>query len=356
MIMKKLPLLLLLFIFACNSEPASNEQTATSESASEVSAFEGLEVEILKNDELDYERLRIYPIVADQDFISEHEIAANLKNLKEAIDIKGFRITEKKPYGRFGDSDAVNNLTVQNKSQDTIYLMAGDIVQGGKQDRVLAMDMIVPPRTITDIPVFCVEPNRWEYQDGQAQETDSPDLAINNDHLAEQNRKVFAFTGYYNVASSDLRKTMKQTNNQQAVWDKVGDLTAINNAESSTGTYTNLENSDSYTSKRNEYIQFFTDKFSLRDDVVGTIAVSGSEVIAVDIFSHPNLFKKQYEVLIHSYVTDAVSNGKDVVMSEETIKRKGEKILRTFDAKTKNKEDNTSSYFYNGKLIHFTEL
>ncbi len=353
MIMKKLPLLLLLFIFACNNEPASDQKSISE--MSQESVFEGLTVETLKNADLDFEKLRIYPITANTDFIKDHEIAENLKNLKEAMDIKGFRITEKKPYGRFEDSDAVNNLTVQNKSQDTIYLMAGDIVQGGKQDRVLAIDMIVPPRTIRDIPVFCVEPHRWEYKDENV-DSESPDLAINHDHLAAQNKKVFAFTGYYNVASSDLRKTMKQTNDQQAVWDKVGELTAINNAESSTGAYANLENSSDFTKKRNEYIQFFTEKFDQRDDVIGMIAVSGTEVIAVDIFSHPNLFKKQYEVLIHSYITDAMSNGKDVVMSEETIKRQSKKILKSFKQKTKQKNNNASNYFYDGKLIHFTEF
>lgn len=353
--MKKLPFLLLLLIFACNTENSNPETKHSNPDNPKSELNHPIKIETQQNDELGFENLKIYPVIADANFIAAYNIAANLKNLKEAIDIKGFRITEKKPFGRFEDSDAVNNLTVQNKSQDTIYLMAGDVIQGGKQDRVLAVDMIVAPRTISDIPVFCVEPHRWEYID----ESDSEgpvDLAVNNNHLAEQNKKIYAFTGYYNVASNDLRKTMKQTNNQQAVWNKVGDLTALNNAESSTGAYTNLENSSSFTNKRNEYIQFFSEKFNHRDDVIGMVAVSGTTVLGTDIFTHPNLFKKQYEVLIHAYITEAMSSGKKVIMSDESIDRYGKKLVRNFEKAINAKKANQSSYYYNGKLIHFTEL
>ncbi|MFT5168075.1 MAG: hypothetical protein ACI8P3_003314 [Saprospiraceae bacterium] len=352
MIMKKLPFLLLLLFFACNNEPIGTD-AASNKPATAISA-EGINIETTLKEELDYEKLRIYPIVADEQLIADHTIASNFKNLKEAIDIKGFRITENKPFGRFEDNDAVNNLTVQNKSRDTIYLMAGDVVQGGMQDRVLAMDMVVPPRTITNISVFCVEPHRWEYRDNNT--GDNPDMAIADDHLSAQNKKIFAFTGYYNVASNDLRKTMKQTNDQGAVWQKVGDLTAFNNAESDTGAYTNLENSETFTKERNEYIQFFSGKFDLRNDVVGMLAVSGSKVLGVDIFTHPNLFKKQYEVLIHSYITEAMSAGDKPIMTTESINHYSEKLIRKFNAARETSKNDQSNYNYNGKLIHFTDL
>ena len=351
--MKKLPFFLLILLFACNNEPTGlNDNTSDT---TDNQKTENIQVETSENAELSFDNLTIYPITADANFIAAYTIASNLKNLKEAIDIKGFRITEKKPFGRFEDSGAVNNLTVQNKSQDTIYLMAGDVVQGGMQDRVLASDMILPPRTITDIPVFCVEPHRWEYKE-EGEEESRHDLAVADDHIAEQNKKIFAFTGYYNVASNDLRKTMKETNNQQAVWNKVGDLTALNNAESTTGTYANLENSKTFTNERNEYVQFFTEKLDHRDDVIGMVAVSGTKVLGTDIFTHPNLFKKQYEVLIHSYITEAMSSGKKVIMSEESVKHYGDKLLKKFNRAIDKKETDQSNYYYKGKLIHFTDL
>ncbi len=52
----------------------------------------------------------------------------------------------------------MNKLFVENNSQDTIILLAGEVVKGGKQDRTLATDLILPPgKGKKDINVFCVE-------------------------------------------------------------------------------------------------------------------------------------------------------------------------------------------------------
>ena len=43
-----------------------------------------------------------------------------------------------------------------------MILLAGEIVTGGKQDRVVGKDRIVPPHSDPiDLSVFCVEPGRW---------------------------------------------------------------------------------------------------------------------------------------------------------------------------------------------------
>lgn len=40
----------------------------------------------------------------------------------------------------------VNQLAIENRSQaEDIYVQAGDIVKGGKQDRVLSVDLVLPP-------------------------------------------------------------------------------------------------------------------------------------------------------------------------------------------------------------------
>ena len=127
--MKKLTFLLVLFLAACKTDKTTNSETITEANV------QNFEIDLTTNEELDFEKMRIYPIVASDEHIANHAELASYKNLKEAMDIKGFRITEAKPFGDFQDVNAVNNLTVQNKSKDTIYLMAGDVVQGGNQDR-----------------------------------------------------------------------------------------------------------------------------------------------------------------------------------------------------------------------------
>src|SRR6476646_7260160 len=56
----------------------------------------------------------------------------------------------------------VNKLMLVNNSKRPLLLLAGEIVTGGKQDRVIAKDRIVPPESDPiDLSVFCVEPGRW---------------------------------------------------------------------------------------------------------------------------------------------------------------------------------------------------
>ena len=56
----------------------------------------------------------------------------------------------------------VEELVIRNLGNQEVFIQAGDIVKGGKQDRVLIVSMMVPPHS-GDIPVgaFCVEEGRW---------------------------------------------------------------------------------------------------------------------------------------------------------------------------------------------------
>jgi hypothetical protein len=60
------------------------------------------------------------------------------------------------------DSAEVNRLVLINNSKRPLLLLAGEIVAGGKQDRVIAKDRIIPAESDpVDLSVFCVEPGRW---------------------------------------------------------------------------------------------------------------------------------------------------------------------------------------------------
>lgn len=62
----------------------------------------------------------------------------------------------------------VNQLVLVNNSQRPLILLAGEIVTGGKQDRVVAKDRIVPAESDpVDLGVFCVEPHRWVETSGK---------------------------------------------------------------------------------------------------------------------------------------------------------------------------------------------
>src|SRR5450755_1712204 len=60
------------------------------------------------------------------------------------------------------DGAQVNSLVLVNNSKRPLILLAGEIVTGGKQDRIIGKDRIIPAESDPiDLGVFCVEPGRW---------------------------------------------------------------------------------------------------------------------------------------------------------------------------------------------------
>src|SRR6267142_1968264 len=68
------------------------------------------------------------------------------------------------------DRAEVNTLEIENRSDKWLFLQAGDIVKGGKQDRTIMTDLTLAPRSAPQpIEAFCVEHGRWtQSQDGLA--------------------------------------------------------------------------------------------------------------------------------------------------------------------------------------------
>src|SRR2546423_6100356 len=58
--------------------------------------------------------------------------------------------------------DSVNQLVLINRSKRPLLLLAGELVSGGKQDRIIGKDRIVPAGADPlPLDVFCVEHGRW---------------------------------------------------------------------------------------------------------------------------------------------------------------------------------------------------
>ncbi|HYP02628.1 MAG TPA: DUF6569 family protein, partial [Pyrinomonadaceae bacterium] len=69
----------------------------------------------------------------------------------------------------------VNELAIENLSRyEEVYVQSGDIVKGGQQDRMLGVDLIVPPRSgKISISAFCVESGA-----GRSAATKSPHVLV----------------------------------------------------------------------------------------------------------------------------------------------------------------------------------
>lgn len=240
-----------------------------------------------------YENLRLYPIYAKESFTNVNKNIGKYTPLNEALVKQKIKITETSDNASSRDaSPSVNTLFIQNTSNDTIYIMGGEVVKGGKQDRVIAQDVILPPKSKkVDLNVYCVEHGRWVHNSGASNEFNST-------------------TG---VVSTGVRKMAEIEKDQSQVWDKVREVNVKNNTETSTGTYTALEKSKDYAEKVGKYVSYFKSQLSNEKNVIGFVAASGDKVIGCDMFATSILFNQQVDNLLKSYATEAITNGGPVM-------------------------------------------
>jgi hypothetical protein len=67
------------------------------------------------------------------------------------------------------ETGSVNQLAIENQSSEDVYIQAGDIVKGGRQDRVLSTDLLLPAHSgRMPISSFCVEQGRWSKRGAEA--------------------------------------------------------------------------------------------------------------------------------------------------------------------------------------------
>lgn len=131
--------------------------------AGEVTAAAGYKV----LDPIRHGNLTVFPVVAQKsyptgEFLTLDEgLRSGEVIVTEAGHVQGLIRRHPVPAVHY-DGAQVNKLVLINNSKRPLLLLAGEIVTGGKQDRVIGKDRIVPPESDpVDLDVFCVEPGRW---------------------------------------------------------------------------------------------------------------------------------------------------------------------------------------------------
>lgn len=297
-----------------------------------------------------YKNLRLYPVFANQVFLDEHKDISKYTSLQKAVAEKKIAVTEtgsssvNVPSDNMrahatinqgsGGGGTVNTLFIENTSNDTIMIMAGEVVKGGKQDRVLAQDMVLLPHSgRKDISVFCVEHGRWQYSE-------------------ESQKANHAFYGYSKVSTTSVRKAAVVEKDQQKVWKNVADVTAKNSASTNSGSYTALDTSAKYNAELKAYIDFFNSKMKSEGNVIGVVACTGNKVIGCDMFATPAMFRQYFDNLMSSYSTEAISNGAAATASYQTVQTYLDKILLDESKQESEVEKNGTILKSRGKKLH----
>jgi hypothetical protein len=217
-----------------------------------------------------YQSLALVPIAASGETSDEDYLV-----LDEAMQKGLVSIDEQGP---------VNSLTLANRSELPVFIMSGEVVIGGKQDRIIGKNTIVTAAATETIPVFCVEHGRW----GGSQ-------------------SGFSTAGV--LAHSSLREKAN-FDDQSTVWREVAAKNEKRNTSNATDTYRHSAAQQTGTALAAWEAHFDAALARLpamaKARLVGYAVAVNGEVVAVDMFENPRLFAKLDRKLRRSYYAEAV--------------------------------------------------
>ena len=218
------------------------------------------------------------------------------------------------------DGAEVNRLVLVNNSKRPLLLLAGEIVTGGKQDRVIGKDRIVPAESDPiDLSVFCVEPGRWVATSEQFR-TSGDTYAYHGAGSPSPNSAM----GGTLMAQPSVRAKAMGDKNQSKVWDEVNRQKEAMTVEVTAAAPTvaaEMSQTSSYA-KVNENVEvrkqvdavakpieqsYQTLIQQLRDrSAVGVVVAVNGRIIWADVFASSDLLSKYWPKLVRSYASEAV--------------------------------------------------
>ncbi|HXN92871.1 MAG TPA: DUF6569 family protein [Candidatus Acidoferrales bacterium] len=266
-------------------------------------------------DPVTYENISVFPVVSSysQDTSPFLTLEEGLSTGEVAVREQG---SESMVRGRDGrpvylpqptTGASVNQLVLINRSKRPLLLLAGELVSGGKQDRVIGKDRIVPAGAPPlPLDVFCVEHGRW---------TGSSQFAAAN-----------------TIVHPSVRERAAVDQKQTEVWDAVRSGTTAKAAPAApppqisgysiqsaiagngrTEAYEKIYESRAVGVSIDDFVDEVQRRFASAtsglkgERVVGVVVAYGGEVAWSDIFASGNLFDHYWRKLLRSYAVEALT-------------------------------------------------
>ncbi len=245
--------------------------------------------------------------------------------------------------------DQVNTLVLVNNSERPLLLLAGEVVTGGKQDRVIAKDRIVPAGADPiDLGVFCIEPGRW------------------TESSAKFGASNAAPTASFMVQPSVREKAMA-AKDQQQVWDSVrGAVSQTVEVTAGAASPEVMHDPDSPRNLNTTSYAKVMDQPEVRKKVdeaaapvmgareqvlaklrregaVGVVVAVRGELVWADIFADPDLLSRYWTKLVRSYAAESLAGGEE--HSAPTV-ADAQRFLDAPEAGTETSEGDVGVYRY----------
>ena len=246
-------------------------------------------------------------------------------------DSSGTVQAQQNPNQEFSIGNSVNQLMVVNRSDKPLYLMPGEIIIGGSQDRAIAEELVIAPGSEpTAISVFCVEQGRWGRRERAesarlvASAFPSADLTASESNLDSSLAGYSAnlslvvdsaqladdayssrFLGSIGSLNKDARMAVQGGEGQGKVWEEVADQNSKFEVRALTGTFAANYAETEALQRLEPFLKQLHTPVSDTPNVVGVIVAVNGKIESMDVFESTPLFQKLWPKLLKSYALDA---------------------------------------------------
>jgi hypothetical protein len=269
-------------------------------------------------DPVTYENISIFPVVttSTQDTTAFLTLDEGLSSGEVIVSEQGAaglartRDGRPVPVPQYNTGASVNQLVLVNRSKRPLLLLAGELVSGGKQDRIIAKDRIVAPGADPlPLDVFCVEHGRWSSGSQFIASKTIVHPSVREQAALKQNQTE--------VWSAVTRGSTSETVTVQAPAAappiNARALADVVAQEAPTQSYAKIYEKSRVGGSVDEFVEQVQRRFAKAtsglkgEHVVGVIVAYGGEVAWSDIFASSDLFEHYWSKLLRSYAVEALA-------------------------------------------------
>jgi hypothetical protein len=271
-------------------------------------------------DPVTYENISVFPVVT-----SSNQDTSPFLTLDEGLSSGEVLVSEQGAAGlartRDGrpvavpqyNSASVNQLVLINRSKRPLLLLAGELVSGGKQDRIIGKDRIVPVGAEPlPLDVFCVEHGRWSSGSQFAASKTIVHPSVREQAALKQDQnEVWAAVTAGSTAKAPTTTLSAQAAAPAAL--SAGALSSVMVEEAPTQSYDKIYKSKRVGGSVDNFVEEVQRRFGKAtsgltgEHVVGVVVAYGGEVAWSDIFASRDLFHQYWSKLLRSYAIEALA-------------------------------------------------
>jgi hypothetical protein len=214
----------------------------------------------------------------------------------------------------------VNQLEVENTGDTEVFIQSGDIVKGGRQDRVLTVSLIIPPHSgAMPIASFCVEQGRWS---GRGRE-DAHRFATATTSVPSREAKIAMKApvaapappkGAPSQPHAAYLSSLDVSRRQQEMWNDVAKVqeklahaiaAPVAMPESRSSLQLSLEN-EKLKDAQAAYVKALKEAGEAADDIIGYVFAINGKLNSADLYPSNGLFRKMWPKLLDANAVEAI--------------------------------------------------